>query len=578
MNITMVNLTIDGIDISVPQGSTILQAAKEVGINIPTLCYHPDQAVKANCRICVCEVEGNRLLQAACSTPVYEGMKVKTRTPKVIEARKTILELILANHPQDCLNCIRNGICELQSLAEEYFIRDNPFELKTRGLAKDFSTPSIFRDPDKCVMCRRCIDACSVTQSVNALGIQDRGNKAIVVPTMGGSLIDSPCVMCGQCVHACPVGAIGEVEDIDRLLAAINDPDKIVVTQIAPAVRVAVSEEVGMAPGELPMDVLVAGLRQLGFDYVLHTNFTADLTIIEEGNELLKRLKEGGTLPMFTSCSPGWINFCETFYPDLLDNLSTCKSPQQMFGALAKTYWAEKSNIDPAKIFSVSIMPCTAKKFEATRPEMRDSGYQDVDLVLTTRELGRLFRMSGIDFNKLPGSKFDSWMGAYTGAAVIFGATGGVMEAALRTVYEVVTGETLEDVNFTAVRGMEGIKEAEVDLTGTKVKVAVGHGLANARKLMDQVRAGTSPYHFIEIMACPGGCIGGGGQPITKCNAMRERRIKAIYEEDAGLPLRKSHENPEVKVLYEEFLHEPLGHKSHELLHTYYHAKNKKYV
>jgi NADH-quinone oxidoreductase subunit G len=574
----MVNLTIDGINISVPQGSTILQAAKEAGINIPTLCYHPDQAVKANCRICVCEVEGNRLLQAACSTPVYEGMIINTHTPKVVEARKTILELILANHPQDCLHCIRNGQCELQSLAEEYFIRDNPFELKTRGMAKDLSTPSIFRDPDKCVMCRRCIDTCTFVQSVNALGIKDRGHKAIVVPTMDGSLMDSPCVLCGQCIHACPVGAIGEVEEIDKLLAAINDPDKVVVTQIAPAVRLAVSEELGMPPGEIPMDVLVAGLRQLGFDYVLHTNFTADLTIIEEGNELLKRLKDGGTLPMLTSCSPGWINFCESFYPDLLDHLSTCKSPQQMFGALAKTYWAEKTNIDPAKIFSVSIMPCTAKKFEATRPEMCDSGYRDVDLVLTTREIGRLFRMSGIDFKKLPGAAFDSWMGAYTGAAVIFGATGGVMEAALRTVYEVVTGETLEDVNFTAVRGMEGIKEAEVDLKGTKVKVAVGHGLANARKLMDQIRDGSSPYHFIEIMACPGGCIGGGGQPITKSNAMREERIKAIYKEDAGLPMRKSHDNPEVKILYEEFLHEPLGHKSHELLHTHYHAKNKKYL
>ncbi len=333
-----------------------------------------------------------------------------------------------------------------------------------------------------------------------------------------------------------------------------------------------------MATGELPMDVFVNGLRQIGFDYVLHTNFTADLTIMEEGHELLKRVKEGGTLPMFTSCSPGWINFCETFYPDLLDHLSTCKSPQQMFGALVKTYWAEKMNINPAKIFSVSIMPCVAKKFEATRPEMRDSGYQDVDIVLTTREIGRLFRQSGIDFSKLPPSNFDSWMGAYTGAAVIFGASGGVMEAALRTVYEVVTGKTLEDVNFTATRGFDGIKEATVDLNGLEVKVAIAHSLSNARKLMDQVRAGESPYHFIEVMACPGGCVGGGGQPITKRNQKRIERIDAIYVEDEGLPLRKSHENPEVKILYEEFLGEPLGHKSHELLHTHYHAKNKKYL
>jgi len=348
-----------------------------------------------------------------------------------------------------------------------------------------------------------------------------------------------------------------------------------VVTQIAPAVRVAVAEEVGMETGSLDMLTFVAGLRQLGFDYVFHTNFTADLTIMEEGNELLKRLKEGGTLPMLTSCSPGWINFIETFYPEQLPHLSTCKSPQQMFGALVKTYWADKMGIDPAKIFSVSIMPCTAKKYEATRPEMRDSGYQDVDLVLTTREVGRLFRMCGVGFDKLQPSNFDSLMGAYTGAAVIFGASGGVMEAALRTVYEVVTGKTLEDVNFTAVRGFEGMKEAEVDLDGTKVKVAVANSLGCARKIMEEIKAGTSPYHFIEIMCCPGGCIGGGGQPIPSTVAKRVERIKGIYIEDEGLPLRKSHENPEVKLLYEDFLHEPLGHKSHELLHTHYTPKNK---
>ena len=572
----MVNVTIDGIKVSVPKGSTILQAAAEVGIDIPTLCYHPDQAVKANCRVCVCEVEGNRLLQAACSQPVFEGMVIKTRTPKVIEARKTILELILAHHPQDCLNCIRNGCCELQDLAAEYIIRDNPFELKVRGLEKDFSTPSLFRDPDKCVLCRRCIDACNVIQSVGALGVEKRGCEAMVVPTLGGSLIDSPCVMCGQCVHACPVGAIGEIEDIDKLMAAIADPDTVVVTQIAPAVRLALGEEIGMATGELPMEVFVAGLRQIGFDYVLHTNFTADLTILEEGNELLQRLTTGGTLPMFTSCSPGWINFCETFYPDLLDNLSTCKSPQQMFGSLVKTYWADKMGIPAKKIFSVSIMPCIAKKFEASRPEMNASGYQDVDIVLTTREVGKLLRRTGIDFYKLPPSPFDSWMGAYTGAAVIFGATGGVMEAALRTVYEVVTKKELDDVNFTFARGFEGIKEAEIDLDGTKVRVAIAHSLSNARQLMDQVRAGESPYHFIEIMACPGGCIGGGGQPITKANVKRIQRIEAIYQEDQAMAIRKSHHNPEVQVLYDEFLHEPLGHKSHELLHTHYHAKHKK--
>ena len=574
----MINLNIDGINVSVPKGSTILQAAKEVGINVPTLCYHPDQSVKANCRVCVCEVEGYGLLQAACSTPAAEGMLVKTRTPKVIEARKTILELILANHPQDCLNCARNLNCELQTLAEEYFIRDIPFELRTRGYEKDISTFSIVRDPDKCILCNRCIEVCSVTQSVYALGTENRGHNAIVVPTMGKSLLDSPCVMCGQCIHACPVGAITEYEQLDEFFAALNDPNQVVVTQIAPAVRVAIAEEIGMRSGELPMDVFVAGLRQVGFDYVLHTNFTADLTIMEEGHELLDRLNNNGTLPMVTSCSPGWINFCETFYPDLLDNLSTCKSPQQMFGSLAKTYWAEKMDIDPASIYSVSIMPCTAKKYEASRPEMQDSGYQDVDLVLTTREIGRLFRMSGINFKKLAGANFDSWMGAYTGAGVIFGATGGVMEAALRTVYEVVTETELEDVNFTAVRGMEGIKEAEVDLNGTVVKVAVAHGLSNARQMMEEVKAGESPYHFIEVMACPGGCIGGGGQPITKTNADRELRIEAIYIEDENCEIRKSHDNPEVKTIYEEFLIKPLGDKSHDLLHTHYKAKNKKYL
>ncbi|MCX5780693.1 MAG: NADH-dependent [FeFe] hydrogenase, group A6 [Firmicutes bacterium] len=574
----MANVTIDGIKVSVPDGSTILQAAEEVGVNIPTLCYHPDQSVKANCRVCVCEVEGNRLLQAACSQPVFEGMVIQTRSPKVIEARKTILEMILAHHPQDCLNCIRNENCELQSLAAEYFIRDNPFELKVRGLAKDYSTPSLFRDPDKCVLCKRCIEACSVIQTVDALGTEGRGSHAMVVPSMGKNLIDSPCIMCGQCIHACPVGAIGEVEEIDKLLAAIADPNTVIVTQIAPAVRLALSEEIGMFTGDLPMEVFVAGLKQVGFDHVLHTNFTADLTILEEGNELLQRIGGGGKLPMFTSCSPGWINFCETFYPDLLDNLSTCKSPQQMFGSLVKTYWADKMGIPAKNIFSVSIMPCVAKKFEAARPEMNSSGFRDVDLVLTTREIGRLFRMSGIDFKKLAPQPFSPWMGEYTGAAVIFGATGGVMEAALRTVYEVVMEEALDDVNFGVARGFEGIKEAEVDLKGTVVKVAIAHGLGNARKVMDQVRAGESPYHFIEIMACPGGCIGGGGQPITKANAKRIERIEAIYQEDEAMAVRKSHENAEVKAIYADFLEKPLGHKSHELLHTHYHAKNKKFL
>ncbi|NPV26933.1 MAG: 4Fe-4S binding protein [Firmicutes bacterium] len=572
----MVTLTIDGIKVQVPKGATILEAAKAAGVHVPTLCYHPDQAVKANCRVCVVEVEGVRLLQAACSQPVTEGMVVKTASPKVLNARKTIVELILAHHPQDCLKCIRNQNCELQTLTAELGIREIPFEPKVRGLKKDTSTPSIVRDPDKCVLCRRCLEACHVTQTVGALGLENRGCEAIVIPALGKDLAETGCVMCGQCVLACPVGALAEKEQIDEFLAAVADPDKIVVTQIAPAIRVAIAEEVGMKTGELDMLKFVAGLRKIGFDRVFHTNFTADLTILEEGNELLERLQHGGKLPMITSCSPGWINFCETFYPDLLDHLSTCKSPQQMFGALVKTYWAQKMGVDPKNIYSVSIMPCTAKKYEAQRPEMNASGYRDVDLVLTTRELGRLLRRAGIDFSKLEPDKFDSWMGEYTGAGVIFGATGGVMEAALRTVYEVVTKETLANVDFIPCRGLEGVKEASVNLAGTEVKVAIAHGLGNARKLLDKIRAGTADYHFIEIMCCPGGCIGGGGQPIPTTMAKRQERINAIYAEDAGLPKRKSHENEEVMTLYKEFLEKPLGHKSHELLHTHYHPREGK--
>lgn len=574
----MINITIDDVNLSVPANTTILKAAETIGINIPTLCFHPDQAVKANCRVCVCEVAGLPLMQTACSTPVWEGMVVYTNTPAVIEARKTILDLILAHHPQDCLNCVRNKNCELQKLAEAYCTGKNPFPQIAKNLSVDDSTHAVIRDPNKCILCRRCDYTCSEIQTVNALGLEHRGKYTMMAASLGKNLAESPCVMCGQCIHACPVGAIHENDQINEFLAAAADPDKIIVTQMAPAVRVAIGEEVGLATGAMDMNVLVSALRRIGFNYVLHTNFTADLTILEEGNELLKRLNEGSTLPMVTSCSPGWINFCETFYPDLLNHLSTCKSPQQMFGALAKTYWAEKMGIDAKNIYSVSIMPCTAKKHEASRPEMNSSGYRDVDLVLTTRELGKLFRMAGLDFSKIAPGNFDSWMGAYTGAGVIFGATGGVMEAALRTVYEVVTGKTLANVNFTFARGMEGIKETEINLDGVKVKVAIAHGLTNARKLMEQVRNGTSPYHFIEVMACPGGCIGGGGQPITKLNEKRKDRIKGIYVEDENLPLRKSHDNPEVKQLYEEFLHEPLGHKSHELLHTYYTPKNKKFL
>lgn len=574
----MVNITINNKKIQVPEGTTILNAAKQAGIDIPVLCYHPDLDIKANCRICVVEVEGARTLQTACSTRVWEGMAVRTNTPKVRQARKIIVELILAGHEMDCTYCKRNNRCDLQKIAADLGIRENPFRHVERDLERDTSGPSLERNPNKCIKCGRCIQMCGKVQGLSLLDYVGRSDEVEIKPAFGKYLTDIACVACGQCAVVCPVAAITEKEDIDRVWEAINDPDKVVIVQTAPAVRVALGEEFGFEPGKVVTGKMVAALRALGFDKVFDTDFTADLTIIEEGNELLQRLSNGGVLPMLTSCSPGWINFIEQYYPELLPHVSTCKSPQQMFGALVKTYWAEKMGVDPSKIYSVSIMPCTAKKFEASRPEMNDSGYRDVDLVLTTREVGRLFRMAGIDFSRLAPSNFDSWMGAYTGAAVIFGATGGVMEAALRTVYEVVTGKTLEDVNFTFARGMEGIKEAEIDLDGTVVKVAIGHGLANARKLMEQVRAGESPYHFIEIMACPGGCIGGGGQPITKSNAKRAERIQAIYEEDAGLPLRKSHDNPEVKAIYADFLTEPLGDKSHELLHTHYTPKNKKFL
>ncbi|MGS0765847.1 NADH-dependent [FeFe] hydrogenase, group A6 [Syntrophomonas curvata] len=563
----MISLFINGIEAQVPDGSTVMQAAAAAGFTIPSLCSHPDLKVKDNCQVCMVDINGE--LKTACSEAAAPGMVVKTFTPQVIEAKRASLKKILKVHPQDCLNCPRNQSCELQTLAALLINRE--VEVKPFNLSRDTSTPSLVRDPSKCTLCGRCVEMCNDIQTVGALEIKD----GIPQTVDGKPLIETKCVMCGQCALVCPVGAITEKEEMDKFLAAVADPDKVVVTQIAPAVRVAVAEELGLPTGSLDMLKFAAGLRQLGFDYVFHTNFTADLTILEEGHELLQRLEEGGTLPMLTSCSPGWINFIETFYPDQLDHLSTCKSPQQMFGALVKTYWAEKMGIDPAKVYSVSIMPCTAKKFEAARPEMNSSSYRDVDLVLTTREIGKLFRIGGANWDKLEPTPFDSLMGAYTGAGVIFGASGGVMEAALRTVYEVVTGRALADINLTMVRGFEGMKEAEVDLDGTRVKVAVANSLGCARKIMDEIKAGTSPYHFIEVMCCPGGCIGGGGQPIPSTVAKKKERIGAIYEEDASLPLRKSHDNPEVKLLYADFLKEPLGHKSHELLHTHYHPSHK---
>ena len=570
-----VTVNIDGRQVQARAGSTILQAAQQAGIRIPTLCYHPDLAIRAVCRICLVEVKGARTLQASCAYPVTDGLEVKTNTPRIREARRVNLELLLSNHPFECPTCARNQDCELRALADEYNIRTIRFEGEKKQHVVDRSTYSIVRDPNKCILCRRCVDVCNSLQAVGAIGPINRGFDTVIGPAYNDTLADVACTLCGQCIIRCPVGALSEKDAINDVWAALADPDKHVVVQTAPAVRVALGEELGMGTGAIVTGKMAAALRRLGFDAVFDTVFSADLTIMEEAHELIHRITEGGVLPQLTSCSPGWIKYIEHFYPDLLPNLSTCKSPQQMLGAVAKTYYAQRSDIDPANIVSVSVMPCTAKKFECERPEMRDSGFKDVDYVLTTRELARMIREAGIDFANLPQEQFDSPLGAGTGAGVIFGATGGVMEAALRTAYEVVTGKELKQVDFESVRGMEGIKEATVDLDGTPIRVAVAHGLSNAKVLMDRLRAGESDYHFIEIMCCPGGCLGGGGQPIPTGPDIRKRRAAAIYQEDLNLPWRKSHENPDVQQIYREFLGEPLSEKSHHLLHTHYTPRGK---
>ncbi|MDT8902970.1 NADH-dependent [FeFe] hydrogenase, group A6 [Anaeroselena agilis] len=567
---TTVNFNLNGREVTVPAGITILEAARLHGVKIPTLCHHPDQRVKANCRVCVVEVEGQKNLAASCATTVAAGMKVKTNSPRIRETVQTILELIFANHPQECLTCIRNGNCELRRLAADYGMLEVKGEMVTDALPLDTSTPSLVRNPNKCIKCGRCAEVCHHVQETGVLYSHFRSVDVQVAPEYGKYLSDVACVLCGQCAAVCPVGAIHEKDDIASVWAALDDPGKHVVVQVAPAVRVSIAEEFGQPPGTIATGRLVSALRKLGFDRVFDTDFTADLTIMEEGHELLHRLKTGGALPLMTSCSPGWVKYIEHNYPELLPHVSTCKSPQQMFGALAKSYYSQKSGIDPADIFVVSIMPCTAKKFESQRPEMNASGHQDVDAVLTTRELGRILKQAGVDFATLEDDAFDDPLGISTGAAAIFGVTGGVMEAALRTVYEVVTGQELADVEFTAVRGLEGIKEATVDLAGTSVKVAVAHGLGNARRIMDLLRAGQADYTFIEIMCCPGGCIGGGGQPYGTTNAVRRQRIEAAYRVDAGLAIRKSHHNPAIAKLYEEFLRHPLSETSHHLLHTRY--------
>ncbi|MDD3490809.1 MAG: NADH-dependent [FeFe] hydrogenase, group A6 [Paludibacter sp.] len=578
-------ITINNQSYDVAEGQTILQACQTAGIRIPTLCFLKDVSTNASCGICVVEVKGARSLLRSCITKVTEGMEITTHNERIATARRINTELLLANHPQDCLGCDRNLNCELQTITYEMGITDKRF-VRTRKevLKKDVSSLSLVRDPEKCILCGRCVAVCSEMQTVKAIDFAGRGVKTHIATYLDMPMGSVACTNCGQCALVCPTGAITEKSSVSEVWEAIHNPAKTVIVQTAPAIRVGIGEAMGMTAGSLVTGQMVAGLRRLGFSKVFDTNFTADLTIIEEGNELLKRIKTGGKLPMITSCSPGWIKFIEHFFPASLGHLSTCKSPQQMFGAVAKTYYAEKTGLDPRNMVVVSVMPCTAKKYEAKRPEMdgafeywkdklsltENDRFFDVDAVLTTRELSRMFREAGVDFSHLPVEEFDNPLGTSTGAAVIFGATGGVMEAALRTAYEVYTGKTLSDINFRAVRGMEGIREAEVDLNGTKIMVAVAHTLKNARILLEQIEKGESPYAFIEVMTCPGGCLGGGGQPIPTNAEVRKFRADSIYYEDAHKGLRKSHENPEILYLYEHFLKEPLGHLSHHLLHTTY--------
>ena len=573
-----VTLTINGRAVEAEAGSTILQAAEQAGIYIPTLCYHPDLKPEGVCRVCVVEVEGQRTLLPSCIYPVAEGMVVSSHSPKARAARKTIVELMLANHPQDCLVCSKNQKCELQKLAKEVGIQEVPFKGERQEHKLDDSSPSIIRDAEKCILCQRCLRVCHDIQTVGALGQAHRGWETMVAPAFEKQLDDVVCVFCGQCINRCPTGALKAKDPSKEVWDAIADPSKHVVVQTAPAVRAAIGEDFGMPAGSRVTGKMVTGLRMLGFDKIFDTDFTADLTIMEEGSELIKRVTEGGVLPQITSCSPGWIKFIEHFYPELLPHLSTCKSPQQMFGALAKTYYAEKAGIDPKDIVVVSIMPCAAKKFECDRPEMYDSGFKDVDYVLTTREAAGMMKEAGIDLPNLPDGEFDLPLGMSTGAAVIFGATGGVMEAAIRTAYAVLTGTELDDVNIEAVRGYEGVRKAEVEVPGiVTLKAAVAHGLSNARQILEGIKSGEfKDYHFIEVMCCPGGCIGGGGQPYPTNEEIRKARMAAIYDEDEAMTLRKSHTNPAVIALYEEFLGKPLGHKSHELLHTEYTARSKK--
>lgn len=575
----MVNIKINGVDYSVPDGSTILEAAKYVGIKIPTLCYLKDINAIGACRICVVEVKGARTPVAACVYPVNEGMEIKTNSPKILESRKTTLELILSNHKKECLSCVRSGSCELQQLCYEYGVDENKFAGENPAVEIDSSAAHMVRDNSKCILCRRCVAACSANQGIGVIGANERGFATQIASAFDMDLADTACVSCGQCITACPTGALHEKDDTDKVFEAIADPEKLVVVQAAPAVRASIAEAFGAAVGTNGEGKMIAAMRRLGFDKVFDTNFSADLTIMEEATEFLGRVQNGGTLPLITSCSPGWVRYCENYFPEFIPNLSTCKSPQQMFGAVVKTYYAQKLGKNPEDIISVSVMPCTAKKYEVQRDDQSAAGVPDVDITITTRELSRMIKKAGIIWDELPEETADSPLGSYTGAGVIFGATGGVMEAALRTAVWKLTGENADSpIDFKEVRGTQGIKEATYNVGGKEVKVAVASGLANAKKLLKAIKAGEAKYDFIEVMACPGGCVNGGGQIIQPASVtnfvdVRAERAKVLYNLDENAPLRRSHENPDVKALYDEFFGEPNSHKAHEILHTSYSAK-----
>lgn len=578
----MINVIIDGKEYSVRKGATILEACKSVGIEIPTLCYLKEINEIGACRICVVEVKGARSLVAACVYPLdREGTEIMTHSPAVLKSRKLTLELLLSNHDKKCLSCAKNGECEFQKLCADYGVEDeHKYEGMTIHYEKDTSMPHLIRDNNKCVLCRRCVAVCDKNQAVAVIGSNERGFKTHIGCAFELKLDEVACVACGQCITVCPTGALTEVDDTQKVWDALADKTKHVIVHTAPSIRATLGECFGMPVGTLVTGKMVAALKRLGFAGVYDTNVTADLTIMEEANELLDRVNHGGKLPLITSCSPGWVKFCEHYYPDMLENVSSCKSPQQMFGAVAKTWYAEKMGIDPKDIFVVSIMPCTAKKFEIHRDGQAASGYPDTDVSLTTRELAKMIKRAGLNFAELLDEEFDAPLGIGSGAGTIFGATGGVMEAALRTAVETITGKTAETVEFTDVRGTEGVKEAEYDINGLKVKVAVASGLVNARKVLDMVKSGEKDYTFIEIMGCPGGCVNGGGQPIQPASVrnfvdLKGLRAAALYKDDENLPIRKSHENPVVKTLYDEYFEKPGSHRAHEILHTHYTARPK---